>query len=133
MKLSISGLEQESGLRLPDPETSRPGLPRLLCLLRDLELNGNLESELQQVVQTEQACLLQDSLLNGLLDGPPLRHCLDIALENGAPGRITVLEVKCIQTRVSFNNPVWTLKFSACPPPRLSPAAGSSSLGWSPS
>nr|AKG51661.1 fatty acid synthase [Oryzias sinensis] len=92
VKLSISGLEQESGLPVPDPETSRPGLPRLLCLLRDLELNGNLESELQQVVQTEQACLLQDSLLNGLLDGPPLRHCLDIALENGAPGRITVLE-----------------------------------------
>lgn len=94
VKLSISGLERDSGQEVSKPESQTPCLARLLCVLCRLELNGNLESELQQVVQKEQACLFEDSLLNGLLDAPTLRHCLDITIENGSPGRITVLEVK---------------------------------------
>lgn len=66
---------------------------RLLALLCRLELNGNLQSELEQMVEKERVCLLQDSLLQGLVDSPALRHCLDITMENSMPGKIKVLEV----------------------------------------
>lgn len=90
--LSIPGLEGELDGPLPCPEPSEPGLVQLLTLLCSLELNGNLESELEQTVEKERACLLRDSLLQGLLDQPALRHCLDIAMENATPGKIRVLE-----------------------------------------
>ena len=93
VKLSIPGLEGVSGPAVPSPEPSEPGLLRLLSLLCGLELNGNLRSELEQTVEKERGCLLQDTLLHGLLDGPALRHCLDTALENSTPGKIKVLEV----------------------------------------
>uniref|UniRef100_A0AAQ5YJU9 Fatty acid synthase n=1 Tax=Amphiprion ocellaris TaxID=80972 RepID=A0AAQ5YJU9_AMPOC len=92
VKLSIPGLQRESDTPLPSPEPSEPSLLRLLSLLCGLELNGNLRSELEQVVEKERACLLQDGLLHGLLNNPALRHCLDIALENSMPGKIKVLE-----------------------------------------
>ncbi|XP_062234915.1 fatty acid synthase [Platichthys flesus] len=92
VKLSIPGLQVESDSPFPCPETSQPGLPRLLALLCALELNGNLQSELEQLVEKERACLLQDSLLQGLLNNHALRHCLDITLENSMPGKIKVLE-----------------------------------------
>ncbi|XP_034083372.1 fatty acid synthase [Gymnodraco acuticeps] len=92
VKLSIPGLQGESEGPLPSPEPSEPGLLRLLALLCGLELNGNLHSELQQTVEKERGCLLQDELLKGLLDNPPLRHCLDTTLENCMPGKIKVLE-----------------------------------------
>uniref|UniRef100_UPI0037E9BFCC fatty acid synthase n=1 Tax=Semicossyphus pulcher TaxID=241346 RepID=UPI0037E9BFCC len=91
VKLSIPGLGDTDG-PLPSPEPSEPGLVRLLALLCGLELNGNLRSELEQTVEQERACLLQDSLLQGLLDHPALRHCLDITMENSTPGKIKVLE-----------------------------------------
>jgi len=94
VKLSIPGLQGESEGPLPSPEPSEPGLLRLLALLCGLELNGNLHSELQQTVEKERGCLLQDELLQGLLDNPPLRHCLDTTLENCMPGKIKVLEVR---------------------------------------
>ncbi|XP_069024612.1 fatty acid synthase isoform X1 [Embiotoca jacksoni] len=92
VQLSVPGLQGESDGPLPSDEPSEPGLVRLLTLLCGLELNGNLRSELEQVVETERACLLQDGLLRGLLDRPALRHCLDIVLENSPPGKIKVLE-----------------------------------------
>lgn len=98
VKISIPGLQGESDSPLPSPEPSQPGLVRLLALLCSLELNGNLHSELEQTVEKERACLLQDSLLQGLLDNPALRHCLDITMENSMPGRIKVLEVR-LKTR----------------------------------
>lgn len=94
VKLSISGLQGESDVSLPSPEPSEPGLVRLLALLCGLELNGNLQSEVQQMVEKERACLLQDSLLQGLLDTPALRHCLDTTIENSVCGKIKVLEVR---------------------------------------
>lgn len=94
VKLSIPGLEGVSDSPLPSLEPSEPGLVQLLTLLCGLELNGNLRSELEQVVERERACLLQDALLRGLLDNPALRHCLDIAMENSNPGKIKVLEVR---------------------------------------
>lgn len=92
VKLSIPGLQEELESPLPSPEPSEPGMIRLLSVLCGLELNGNLQSELQQTVEKERACLLQDSLLRGLLDHQTLRHCLDTALENSTPGKIKVLE-----------------------------------------
>ncbi|KAF3691435.1 Fatty acid synthase [Channa argus] len=92
VKLSIPGLQGESNIPLPSPEPSDPGLVRLLTLLCSLELNGNLHSELEQMVERERTCLLQDRLLQGLLDNPPLRHCLDTAMENCMPGKMKVLE-----------------------------------------
>ncbi|TKS90319.1 Fatty acid synthase [Collichthys lucidus] len=92
VKLSIPGLQGESDGPLPTPELSQPGLVRLLSLLCGLELNGNLRSELQQTVEKERACLLQDSLLQGLLDNLAFRHCLDTTTENSMPGKIKVLE-----------------------------------------
>lgn len=65
----------------------------MLSALCALELNGNLQSELEQTVRAEKACLLQDPLLGGLLDSAALRHCLDTVLENVTPGKIRVLEV----------------------------------------
>ncbi|KAG7507376.1 fatty acid synthase [Solea senegalensis] len=92
IKLAIPGLQGESNNSIPIQEPSEPSLVRLLSLLCGLELNGNLNSELEQLVEKERACLLQDSLLWGLLDDQALRHCLDIAMENSTPGKIKVLE-----------------------------------------
>ncbi|XP_066560722.1 fatty acid synthase [Amia ocellicauda] len=92
VKLSIPGLagDMEEGQGI-NSETEK-GLLRLLSVLCGLELNGNLRSELEQTVQSEKDCLLQDPLINGLLDASALRHCLDTTLENSPPGRIRVLE-----------------------------------------
>jgi len=106
VKLSIPGLQGESDGPLPSPEPSEPSLVRLLALLCGLELNGNLQSELEQTVEKERACLLQDSLLQGLLDSPALRHCLDTTIENSTPGKIKVLEVR-LQTRYKHNRRNW--------------------------
>lgn len=94
VELSIPGLQGESDVPLPSPEPSEPGLVQLLALLCGLELNGNLRSEVQQMVEKERACLLQDSLLQGLLDTPALRYCLDTTIENSMSGKIKVLEVR---------------------------------------
>lgn len=91
VKLSIPGLQGEVDMGPPEP--MEPGLVRLLSLLCSLELNGNLQSELQQMVEKERACLLQDSLLHGLLESSALRHCLDTSLENSTPGKIKIIEV----------------------------------------
>ncbi|KAL4648124.1 fatty acid synthase [Arapaima gigas] len=99
VKLSIPGLEEATEGQLTSAEAEK-GLPRLLSLLCALELNGNLSSELQQTVQGERDCLLQDPLLNGLLDSTALRHCLDITLENTTPGKIKVLEALSADGRV---------------------------------
>lgn len=67
---------------------------RLLTLLCDLEVNGNLQSKLQQVVEKESECLLKDNLLQGLLESAALRHCLDTTIDNVLHGKIKVLEVR---------------------------------------
>ncbi|XP_051523082.1 fatty acid synthase-like [Myxocyprinus asiaticus] len=91
VKISIPGLEGAAEGLLIGAETEK-GLLRLLSVLCRLELNGNLRSELEQTVQKERECLLQDPLLNGLLDSQALRHCLDTSLENSTPGKLKVLE-----------------------------------------
>ncbi|KAK5608585.1 hypothetical protein CRENBAI_023538 [Crenichthys baileyi] len=92
VQLPVSGLPGDSTDSPPSQEVSKPCLERLLMLLCELELNGNLRIELEQLVVKEQTCLLQDGLLHGLLEDPVLRHLLDISIENCTPGRIKVLE-----------------------------------------
>ncbi|KAK0152563.1 Fatty acid synthase [Merluccius polli] len=99
IKLAIPDLEGGGAEDSPAADkAAQPGLVRLLARLCSLELNGNrdlsgdLRSELEQTVARERACLLQDPLLRGLLDGPALRHCLDTVMENSTPGRLKVLE-----------------------------------------
>ncbi|KAG9267961.1 fatty acid synthase [Astyanax mexicanus] len=99
VKISIPGLENVSGDQLISAE-AEGGLLHLLSVLCGLELNGNLHSELQQTVQKERDCLLQDPLLNGLLDSHNLRHCLDTALENSSPGKLKVVEALSSEGRV---------------------------------
>uniref|UniRef100_A0A8C2HV47 Fatty acid synthase n=1 Tax=Cyprinus carpio TaxID=7962 RepID=A0A8C2HV47_CYPCA len=91
VKISIPGLEGATESQLIEAEAEK-GLLRLLSVLCRLELNGNLRSELEQMVEKERDCLLQDPLLNGLLDSQALRHCLDTALENSTPGKLKVVE-----------------------------------------
>lgn len=92
--LSIPGLEGESESSPHISELAEPGLLRLLALLCDLEVNGNLQTKLQQVVEKERECLLQDNLLQGLLESAALRHCLDTTIENVLHGKIKVIEVR---------------------------------------
>lgn len=92
VRLSVPGLQGGSDETISNGEPSEPSLVRLLTLLCGLELNGNLHSELEQVVEKERVCLLKDSLLQGLLNDSALRHCLDITVENSTPGKIKVLE-----------------------------------------
>ncbi|XP_062859033.1 fatty acid synthase [Trichomycterus rosablanca] len=107
VKLSIPGLEgvREEQLIVAEAQS---GLLRLLSVICGLELNGNLRSELEETVQKERECLLQDPLLNGLLDCHALRHCLDTALENSTPGKLKVLEALSSDGRV-FSRAVRTL------------------------
>uniref|UniRef100_A0A672GZY7 Fatty acid synthase n=1 Tax=Salarias fasciatus TaxID=181472 RepID=A0A672GZY7_SALFA len=91
IRLSVPGVPGQCG-GPGGGEPPEPGLVRLLTRLCGLDLNGSFRSELEQLVEAERSCLLQDVLLRGLLDRPPLRHCLDIVLENSPPGRIRVLE-----------------------------------------
>ncbi|KAF4106419.1 fatty acid synthase [Onychostoma macrolepis] len=91
VKISIPGLEGATESQLIGAEAEK-GLLRLLTVLCGLELNGNLRSELEQTVEKERDCLLQDPLLNGLLDSQALRYCLDTALENSTPGKLKVVE-----------------------------------------
>ncbi|KAM3592126.1 uncharacterized protein V6R79_013180 [Siganus canaliculatus] len=92
VKMSIPGIQRESGSPLPIPDSSEPGLVRLLAMLCSLELNGNLQSELEQTVEKERVSLLKDALLQGLIEGPAFRNLLDTATENSKPGKMKVLE-----------------------------------------
>ncbi|CAN9508637.1 unnamed protein product [Ophioblennius macclurei] len=92
IRLSVPGLAGKSGGRPGSLESPEPGLVQMLTSICELDLNGSFRCELEQLVKKERCCLLQDALLQGLLDRPPLRHCLDIVMENSTPGRIRVLE-----------------------------------------
>ncbi|XP_072311635.1 fatty acid synthase [Eucyclogobius newberryi] len=90
--LSVPGVDGDLVSPIPSPVPTEGGLPRLLALLCALELNGNLESEIQQLVEKERSSLLHDPLIHSLLRDPAFRHCLDTALENSRPGKLRVIE-----------------------------------------
>lgn len=93
VKLAIPGLETVKA-----PIQKEPGSKGLLHILAEicrLELNGNLYSELEQVVTREKLHLQEDPLLNGLLDFSQLKTCVDIALENLTSRKMKIVEVSC--------------------------------------
>ncbi|XP_030061052.1 fatty acid synthase [Microcaecilia unicolor] len=100
VKLAIPGLNAtESG---PVTEPSEKSLLYLLHQICRLELNGNLHSELQEMVNREKACLQEDPLINGLLDSLALKACLDTALENRSSHRMKIVEALAGDGNLSF-------------------------------
>ncbi|XP_059765124.1 fatty acid synthase [Balaenoptera ricei] len=89
MKMVVPGLDSAQDPR----EAPQQGLPRLLAAACQLQLNGNLQQELGQVLAQERPLLCDDPLLSGLLDSPALKACVDTALENTASLRMKVVEV----------------------------------------
>lgn len=92
LTLSVPGIDDMSDSPVFRDVPSEGGVLRLLALLCALELNGNLESEIQQLVQREKSSLVHDPLIHGLLKDTAFRHCLDTALENSRPGKLRVTE-----------------------------------------
>ncbi|KAM6049680.1 fatty acid synthase isoform 2-T2 [Theristicus caerulescens] len=90
VKLVIPGLETAVAAEKSSP--IQKGLQHILAEICRLELNGNLLSELQQIVTQEKTHFQDDPLLNGLLDSLELKTCLDVALENMTTRRIKIVE-----------------------------------------
>uniref|UniRef100_A0A8D0FYE7 Fatty acid synthase n=1 Tax=Strix occidentalis caurina TaxID=311401 RepID=A0A8D0FYE7_STROC len=90
VKLVIPGLEAVVAATESSP--IQKGLQHILAEICRLELNGNLHSELQQIVTQEKMHFQHDALLNGLLDSSELKTCLDVALENMTSHRMKIVE-----------------------------------------
>ncbi|NXM57354.1 FAS synthase, partial [Illadopsis cleaveri] len=90
VKLVIPGLE--TAVAATESSSTQQGLQHILAEICHLELNGNLHSELQQVVFREKMHFRNDPLLRGLLDSAELRTCLDVALENMISHRMKIIE-----------------------------------------
>ncbi|XP_077022384.1 fatty acid synthase [Tamandua tetradactyla] len=93
LKLAVPGLD---GAQTP----LQQGLPRLLVAACQLQLNGNLQAELGQLLAQDRALLREDPLLTGLLDSPALRACVDMALENLPETEMKVVEVLAADGRL---------------------------------
>ncbi|NXE39642.1 FAS synthase, partial [Ptilorrhoa leucosticta] len=90
VKLVIPGLE--AAVAAIESSPTQKGLQHILAEICRLELNGNLHSELQQVVIREKMHFQNDPLLSGLLDSAELKTCLDVALENMISHRMKIVE-----------------------------------------
>ncbi|OXB61122.1 hypothetical protein ASZ78_013685 [Callipepla squamata] len=90
VKLVIHGLETKGTAAGSSP--NQKGLQHILTEICRLELNGNLHSELEQIVTQEKMHLQDDPLLNGLLDSSELKTCLDVAKENTTSHRMKIVE-----------------------------------------
>ncbi|KAL0595770.1 Fatty acid synthase [Plecturocebus cupreus] len=89
LKMAVPGLD---GAQVPQ-EPPQQALPQLLSAACRLQLNGNLQLELAQLLAQERSKLPEDSLLRGLLDSPALKACVDTALENMPSLKMKVVEV----------------------------------------
>ncbi|NWU85061.1 FAS synthase, partial [Onychorhynchus coronatus] len=90
VKLVIPGLD--TGMAATGSSPKQKGLQHILAEICRLELNGNLHSELEQVVTREKMHFQDDPLLSGLLDSAELKTCLDVAVENMISHRIKIVE-----------------------------------------
>uniref|UniRef100_A0A8B9BZ50 Fatty acid synthase n=1 Tax=Anser brachyrhynchus TaxID=132585 RepID=A0A8B9BZ50_9AVES len=90
VKLVIHGLETTGAAAGSSP--MQKGLQHILAEICRLELNGNLHSELEQIVTQEKMHFQDDPLLSGLLDSSELKTCLDVALENMTSHRMKIVE-----------------------------------------
>ena len=85
----IPGLD---GAQAPQ-DAPQQGLSRLLATACQLQLNGNLQMEMGQILAQERALLCDDPLLSGLLNSSALKVCVDTALENMTSLKMKVVEV----------------------------------------
>lgn len=85
----VPGLD---GAQVPQ-EPPQQGLPQLLAAACQLQLNGSLQLELDQLLAQQRPLLHDDPLLSGLLDSPALKACVDTALENLTSPRMYIVEV----------------------------------------
>ncbi|KAM6473364.1 fatty acid synthase isoform 2-T2 [Liasis olivaceus] len=92
VKMAIPGLETVMNPTQAEVEHTNKGLAHILAEICRLELNGNLYSELEQVVAREKLHLQEDSLLNGLLDCAELKTCVDVVLENITSHKMKIIE-----------------------------------------
>uniref|UniRef100_A0A8C0C0W3 Fatty acid synthase n=1 Tax=Buteo japonicus TaxID=224669 RepID=A0A8C0C0W3_9AVES len=90
VKLVIPGLKDAVAAAESSP--IQKGLQHILAEICRLELNGNLHSELEQIVSQEKMHFQDDPLLNGLLDSSELKTCLDVAVENMTSHRMKIVE-----------------------------------------
>lgn len=91
VKLVIPGLN--TAVAAAESSPVQKGLQRILAEICRLELDGNLHSELEQIMTQEKMHLQDDPLLNGLLDSSELKTCVDVALENTTSHRMKIVEV----------------------------------------
>ncbi|XP_075072878.1 fatty acid synthase [Mixophyes fleayi] len=97
----------QHGLKIGIPSTKTPrraqrekkmsnstdhGLLHVLTEICNLELNGNLHSELEETLLQKNNQLRDDPLLNGLLNSPNLKTCLDTVLENSNAKKMKIIE-----------------------------------------
>uniref|UniRef100_A0A8B9MNS5 Fatty acid synthase n=1 Tax=Accipiter nisus TaxID=211598 RepID=A0A8B9MNS5_9AVES len=90
VKLVIPGLKDAVAAAESSP--IQKGLQHILAEICRLELNGNLHSELEQIVSQEKMHFQDDPLLNGLLESSELKTCLDVAVENMTSHRVKIVE-----------------------------------------
>ncbi|XP_043924165.1 fatty acid synthase [Protopterus annectens] len=91
MALEITGIQDAD---MPESiDLQEKGLLWLLSELCRVELNGNLHSELKQIVDQEKSCFQEDELVNGLLEAAEFKTCLDTALENLTSRKMKIVEV----------------------------------------
>ncbi|KAL0628997.1 Fatty acid synthase [Plecturocebus cupreus] len=89
LKMAVPGLD---GAQVPQ-DSPQQALPQLLSAACGLQINGNLQLELAQVLAQERSQLPEDSLPSRLLDSPALKPCVDTALENMPILKMKVVEV----------------------------------------
>uniref|UniRef100_A0A2K5Q2X1 Fatty acid synthase n=2 Tax=Cebus imitator TaxID=2715852 RepID=A0A2K5Q2X1_CEBIM len=89
LKMAVPGLD---GAQVPQ-DSLQQALPQLLSAACGLQLNGNLQLELAQLLAQKRSELPEDPLLSGLLDSPALKACVDTALENMPSLKMKVVEV----------------------------------------
>lgn len=109
LKMLVPGLDGAQAPREPPKQ----GLARLLAAACQLQLNGNLQLELGQVLAQERALLHADPLLCGLLDAPALKACVDTVLENMVNFRMKVVEVGAEQAQRAQTGVHWSPSLNA--------------------
>ncbi|XP_069807612.1 fatty acid synthase isoform X2 [Dendropsophus ebraccatus] len=94
LQLNISGIKKAGRPKRNKKLSTSPdhGLLHVLTEICNLELNGNLHSELEETLTQKSNQLRDDALLNGLLTSPYLKTCLDTVLENSNPQKMKIIE-----------------------------------------
>ncbi|XP_075135067.1 fatty acid synthase [Leptodactylus fuscus] len=94
LQLNIPGIKTAGGAQRNQKWSSTPehGLLHVLTEICNLELNGNLHSELEETLTQKNDQLREDPLLTGLLASPCLKTCLDTVLENCNPQKMKIIE-----------------------------------------